>query len=169
MKDNRSPDQRGDEVDQIVAAWRRERPDLDVEPMQVWSRISRLAQILEQLRSQAFAAQEIQAWEYDVLAALRRAGAPYRLSAGQLVEQTHVTSGTITNRVDRLVGRDLVRRLADPADGRAVLVELTVAGRALVDAATASLTKAEAEFLTIDEAGRSQLADLLRQLLASAK
>ena len=104
-----------------------------------------------------------------MLAALRRAGAPYRLSAGQLVEQTHVTSGTITNRVDRLVGRDLVRRLADPADGRAVLVELTDAGRALVDAATASLTKAEAEFLTIDEADRSQLADLLRQLLASAK
>lgn len=155
----------GDEVDQIVAAWRRERPDLDVWPMEVWSRISRLAQNLEQLRAQAFATQQLTVWEFDVLAALRRAGQPYRLSAGQLVEQTHVTSGTITTRVDRLVARGLVQRLADPADGRAVLVELTANGRQLVDAAAASLTQAEAEFLTLDKAEQEQLAALLRRLL----
>lgn len=136
--------------------------------MQVWSRISRLAQILERLRAQAFAEQGLQAWEYDVLAALRRVGAPHQLSAGQLVEQTHVTSGTITTRVDRLVSRGLVRRLADPADGRAVLVALTSVGGNLVDAATAALTRAEADFLSLEEPDRTRLAELLRQLLASS-
>ena len=91
-----------DEVDQLVAAWRRERPDLDTEPMQVCSRISRLAQLLDAARARAYTAQVLQVWEFDVLAVLRRAGEPYRLTPGQLINQTHVTSGTMTNRVVRL-------------------------------------------------------------------
>ena len=101
-----------DEVDRIVAAWRRERPDLDVGPLQVLSRVSRLARHLDLARGAAFAEHGLEGWEFDVLSALRRAGAPYELSPGQLVAQTLVTSGTMTNRVDRLERRGLRRAAA---------------------------------------------------------
>ena len=94
-------------------------------------------------RAAAFAAHGLEPWEFDVLAALRRAGAPYQLSPGQLVAETLVTSGTMTNRIDRLEARGLVRRLPDPADGRGVLVRLTDAGRGLVDTALADLLERE--------------------------
>src|SRR6185295_12228233 len=88
-----------DEVDRIVEAWRRERPDLDVAPLEVLSRVTRLARHLDRARSAAFARHGLETWEFDVLAALRRSGEPYRLSPGQLVAQTMVTSGTMTNRI----------------------------------------------------------------------
>lgn len=157
---------RTDEVDRLVAAWGRERPELDTEPMQVWSRISRLSQLLDIARARAYAAQELQVWEFDVLAALRRAGEPYRLTPGQLISQTHVTSGTMTNRVDRLENRHLVTRMANPADGRGVLVELTGEGRARVDAAIADLIAYEHEMVSVLGAGQQEaLAKLLRVLL----
>ncbi|NED86915.1 MarR family transcriptional regulator, partial [Streptomyces sp. SID11233] len=84
------------------AAWRRERPDLDVEPLEVLSRVSRLARHLDRARRLAFAELHLETWEFDVLTALRRAGQPYQLSPGQLLTQTLVTSGTMTNRIDRL-------------------------------------------------------------------
>jgi len=155
-----------DEVDRLVAAWSRERPDLDTAPMQVWSRISRLAQLLDAARARAYSAQDLQVWEFDVLAALRRAGEPYRLTPGQLINQTHVTSGTMTNRVVRLVERGLVSRTANPADGRGVLVQLTAEGRSRVDAALADLVRSEEELvgaLPADE--RATLAAILRKLL----
>ncbi|HEV7195886.1 MAG TPA: MarR family transcriptional regulator, partial [Pedococcus sp.] len=82
-----------DDVDHIVAAWRRERPDLDVGPLHVFSRVSRLARRLDLDRAQAFARHQLEGWEFDVLSALRRAGSPYELSPGSLVRQTLVTSG----------------------------------------------------------------------------
>ena len=91
-----------DEVDELVEAWARERDDLDLEPVAVFSRISRLARHLDLARRDAFTAHGIESWEFDVLAALRRAGAPYELSPGRLLRETLVTSGTMTNRVDRL-------------------------------------------------------------------
>ena len=118
-----------DEVDLLVAAWRRERADLDLAPVEVFSRIGRLARLLDRARRQAFTAHRIEPWEFDVLAALRRAGAPYELSPGRLLVETMVTSGTMTNRVDRLAERGLVARLPDPADRRGVLVRLTSDGR----------------------------------------
>ena len=118
-----------DEVDRITAAWQRERPDLDVSPLQVLSRVSRLARHLDLARRQAFAAHDLETWEFDVLAALRRAGAPYSLSPGQLGTETLVTSGTMTNRIDRLEDRGLVRREPDPSDRRGVRVVLTDEGR----------------------------------------
>ncbi len=124
-----------DEVDTIVEAWRRERPDLDVAPMEVLSRISRLARHLDRVRANAFTAHDLESWEFDVLAALRRSGPPYRLSPGQLLRETLVTSGTMTNRVDRLAARGLVARQDHPDDRRGVLVQLTEAGRDAVDAA----------------------------------
>ena len=156
-----------DEVDRIVDAWTRERPDLDVAPLHVLSRVSRLARHLDLARGFAFAEHGLEGWEFDVLSALRRAGAPYQLSPGQLVQQTMVTSGTMTNRVDRLTHRGLVQRSPDPSDRRGVIVALTPAGRAVVDSAMADLLHRERDLLAELPAGeRDDLADLLRRLLA---
>lgn len=155
-----------DEVDELVAAWQRELPGLPVEPMHIWSRVHRLAIHLDQTRRESFAGLRLETWEFDVLAALRKAGTPYRLTPGQLLRETHVTSGTMTNRVDRLVARGLVLRTSHPADGRGVLVELTPDGRELVDAALTSLLSAEDALLAgMTESERRLLADGLRSLL----
>ncbi len=114
-----------DEVDRIVDDWSRERPDVDFAPLQVLSRVARLAKHLDRARRQAFAASGLEPWEFDVLAALRRAGTPYQLSPKALLQQTLVSSGTMTNRIDRLVERRLVERRTDPHDGRGVLVVMT--------------------------------------------
>ena len=156
-----------DEVDDLVAAWRAQRPDLDVEPMQVLSRISRLARHLDIARRGAFAEHELESWEFDVLSALRRQGPPFQLTPGALLRATLVTSGTMTNRIDRLAEADLVRREPDPRDKRGVLVTLTDLGRARVDAALAGLQRRERALLAgLDAAARQHLADLMRILLA---
>ncbi len=156
-----------DEVDRLVSAWRRERPDLDVEPLEVLSRISRLARHLDRARRTAFAEHSLEPWEFDVLTALRRAGAPYQLSPGQLLTQTLVTSGTMTNRIDRLAGKDLVQRLPDPGDRRGVLVRLTESGRDRADEALAGLLAHERALLAeLSTTQRADLAGLLRQLVA---
>ena len=159
-----------DEVDQIVDAWRRERPDLDVEPLQVLSRVSRLARLLDQARGRAFADHGLDGWEFDVLSALRRVGAPYELSPGALVQQTLVTSGTMTNRVDRLASRGLVERHPAPKDRRGVLVRLTPAGRDAVDAAMTELLEHEHAILAhLPGRNRSALASSLRTLLSAVE
>jgi DNA-binding MarR family transcriptional regulator len=156
-----------DDVDRIVEAWRRERPDLDVGPLHVLSRVSRLARHLDLARGAAFAQHGLEGWEFDVLSALRRAGAPYELSPGQLVAQTLVTSGTMTNRVDRLERRGLVGRSPDPNDRRGVIVSLTPTGRQVVDAAMADLLGREHAILSgLGEVDQTRLADSLRRLLA---
>jgi DNA-binding MarR family transcriptional regulator len=155
-----------DEVDELVAAWRAERPDLDVEPLQVLSRISRLARHLDRARRAAFSAHGLEAWEFDVLSALRRQGAPYQLSPGALLRATLVSSGTMTNRIDRLAGAGLVSRQPDPQDKRGVLVVLTASGLAAVDAALADLLRSEQQLLTsLDSGQQRELASLLRILL----
>jgi DNA-binding MarR family transcriptional regulator len=156
-----------DEVDELVSQWRAERPDLDVEPLQVLSRVSRLARHLDRARTSAFACHGLQVWEFDVLSALRRQGPPYQLSPGALLRATLVTSGTMTNRIDRLASAGLVSRQPDPQDKRGVLVTLTAQGRAAVDAALADLLRSERELLTgLDDGQRRELATLLRILLA---
>lgn len=156
-----------DEVDEIVAAWHRERPDLDVEPLQVLSRISRIADLVAERRADAFAEHGLRAHEFDVLTALRRAGAPFELTAGELSSITHVTSGTMTSRLDRLTARRLVNRHPDPSDGRLVRVRLTASGRARVDAAFEALLASERDLLgRLAERTRTGLAEALRELLA---
>jgi DNA-binding MarR family transcriptional regulator len=158
--------QLSDEVDELVAAWRVQRPDLDVEPLQVLSRVSRLAKHLDIARRGAFAAHDLEAWEFDVLSALRRAGPPFQLTPGALLRATLVTSGTMTNRIDRLAEAGLVRREPDPRDRRGVLVTLTDEGRTAVDAAFTDLLAREQTLLAgLGEDQRQQLADLLRTLL----
>jgi DNA-binding MarR family transcriptional regulator len=156
-----------DEVDRLVAAWARERPDLDVRPLEVLSRVTRLARHLDRARSTAFEAHQLEVWEFDVLAALRRAGRPYVLSPGQLLAQTMVTSGTMTNRVDRLEDRGLVQRMPDPADRRGVHVRLTPRGKERVDAALADLLSREQELLSaLSQPDQESLSGLLRRLVA---
>ena len=155
-----------DEVDRLIEAWRRERPDLDVAPMEVLSRVSRLARHLDRARSQAFDTHGLESWEFDVLAALRRAGTPYQLSPGKLLKETLVTSGTMTNRVDRLTARGLVERLPDPHDRRGVLVQLTPAGRDKVDAAMADLLTHERALLGgLSDGDQQEIARVLRELV----
>lgn len=155
-----------DEVDRLVAAWERERPDLDVRPLEVLSRVTRLARHLDRARRSAFAAHGLEGWEFDVLAALRRAGRPYVLSPGRLLNQTMVTSGTMTNRVDRLETRGLVQRLPDPADRRGVHVRLTPRGKERVDAALADLLGRERELLAgLSRSDQDVLSSLLRRLV----
>ncbi|MCL1869262.1 MAG: MarR family transcriptional regulator [Promicromonosporaceae bacterium] len=156
-----------DEVDRIVADWRRERPDLAVEPLEVFSRVTRLARHLDRARRVAFATHDLETWEFDVLSALRRAGSPYELSPGALVTATLVTSGTMTNRIDRLEGRGLVERHRSPDDRRGVVVRLTASGLTRVDDALTDLLAREARMLeSLDAHHRPDLAALLRTLSA---
>ncbi|HEY6492981.1 MAG TPA: MarR family transcriptional regulator [Trebonia sp.] len=155
-----------DEVDDLVAAWRHQRPDLDVEPLQVLSRVSRLARHLDIARRGAFAAHGLESWEFDVLSALRRAGPPFQLTPGVLLRATLVTSGTMTNRIDRLAAAGLVSREPDPRDRRGVLVTLSERGREVVDAAFTDLLEREHALLfRLGSHERQVLAGLLRTLL----
>ena len=129
-----------DEVDRLVEAWQRERADLDLGPMEVLSRVTRLGHHLDRARRQAFTEHAIESWEFDVLAALRRAGAPYELSPG---------------------------RLPDPHDRRGVVVRLTPAGRRTVDGALEGLLRRERDLLAgLDATDQKRLAGLLRSLVA---
>ena len=154
-----------DEVDRIVHAWTAQRPDLDFSPLSVLSRVDRLSRHLDRARRDVFRRSDLEPWEWDVLSALRRAGEPFQLTPKQLLLQTLVSSGTMTNRIDRLVERALVRREADPDDGRSILVILTDDGKTRVDAAITRLVDAEAVLLdSLSRGDRDRLAALLRKL-----
>lgn len=156
-----------DEVDRIIAAWQAERPGLNTEPLAVLSRVSRLARHLDLARRQCFATHELEVWEFDVLAALRREGSPYELSPGDLIHQTLSSSGTMTNRIDRLAKRGLVERDTNPDDRRGVRVRLTPAGAQLVGGALDDLIDYERGVLdALTPATRRDLATSLRDLLA---
>lgn len=154
-----------DDVDRIVTAWQRERPDLEFSPLHVLSRVHRLSRHLDRARRSAFSRSGLDSWEFDVLSALRRAGAPYQLSPKALLQQTLVSSGAMTNRIDRLVSRGLVERRTDPDDGRGILVQMSSEGLARVDAAITHLVEAEAQLLSALSVGEQErLAGLLRTL-----
>ncbi|MBN6041073.1 MarR family winged helix-turn-helix transcriptional regulator [Amycolatopsis sp. 195334CR] len=157
-----------DNVDWRLDQWRTERPDLDPGPMGVVARIQRACRLLERELRENFARHDLQLWEFDVLGTIRRCGPPFRLTAGQLVEATMVTSGAITNRIDRLVARGLVTREVDPANRRSVLISLTDEGRELIDRVVVDHIDLEASLLR-DLSGddQDQLAGLLRRLLTT--
>jgi DNA-binding MarR family transcriptional regulator len=152
-----------DEVDGLIAAWEKERPDLDFSPLAVLSRITRISKHLDIARRNAFA--DLDTWGFDVLASLRRVGEPYQLSPGQLIQETMVTSGTMTNRLDRLEELGLITRSQDPEDGRGSVVTLTKAGAKAVDTAMEDLLSREREFLkSLNKSELNELAALLRAL-----
>lgn len=122
-----------DHVAGILSQWARERPDLDTSAMGIIGRLHRVAAALHQELRPVFAEEGLGDGDFDVLAALRRSGAPFELSPGELGATTMVTSGTVTKRVDRLASLGLVTRSADERDRRVSRVALTDAGRELVD------------------------------------
>ena len=159
-----------DEVDVILAQWAAERPDIDVRPMAVVSRISRLGRHYDRLLKPPFAEAGVEPFQFDVLASLRRAGQPYRLSVGTLMRTLLVTSGAMTNRIDGLEAAGWVVRERDPADRRGVLVRLTPEGVALVDRLLAEHVANERDLLTVlDDDEFDQLAALLGRLLAAVE
>lgn len=154
-----------DPVDRLLAQWGRERPDLDVRPMAVVGRISRVARRIDLAQRATFARFDLDPAAFDVLATLRRTGPPYALTPGDLMRTAMVTSGAITQRLDRLEARGLVERGGHPGDGRAVLVTLTDAGRRLVDEVLpAHLATEERLIAALGPADREALAALLRRL-----
>jgi DNA-binding MarR family transcriptional regulator len=155
-----------DEVDRLIAAWKRERPDVDLSPLSILSRITRISRHLDLARRDAFA--DLETWGFDVLAALRRAGSPHTLSPSQLMAETMVTSGTMTNRLDRLEELKLIIRKPDPSDGRGSLVTLTELGMKKVDAALDHLIANEKTFLKdLTATEQKELADLLSKLASN--
>jgi DNA-binding MarR family transcriptional regulator len=154
-----------DAVDAIIAMWARERPELDAGPMGIVGRISRLSRLLDKELKDFFAGHGLEFWEFDVLATLRRSGAPYELSAGSLLKTAMVTSGAITNRVDRMAAKGLVERLPDPGDRRGVRIRLTPAGLELIEKLMPLHVANEQRLLAALGAGdRDTLAGLLRTL-----
>jgi DNA-binding MarR family transcriptional regulator len=157
-----------DAVDLILAQWGRERPDLDCSPMGIIGRISQLQREVHLAQRATFARHGLDAPAFDVLAALRRAGAPYQLTPTALMRTALVTSGAITQRLDRLEEKGLITRERSEADGRAVVVTLTDAGRAALDAALPDHLETERQLLAgLSDDDRAQLADLLRRFLVS--
>lgn len=155
-----------DYVDQLIAQWRRQRPSVDVAPMGVIGRISRLSRLLERQIEELFAAHGLQGGRFDVLAALVRAGEPHRLTPTQLYNSLLVSSGAITNRIDRLVDEGLVTRGSHASDRRSLPVQLTEAGRDRLDEALMAHVKNEEELLVaLDPRERELLAQILRRWL----
>ena len=157
-----------DEIDRIVEEWNGQRPDLDVSPTHTLQRITRLSLLQGVSFARVFASYGISFGEYLVLAALRRAGPPYRMNPTRLFNSVILSSGAMTNRLDRLEEMGLVERQPDPSDRRGRLVALTDRGRELVDAAVVDHLDNEQRLLAALDAGeREQLAGLLRKLLLS--
>jgi DNA-binding MarR family transcriptional regulator len=155
-----------DQVDQVLEQWEEERPDLDVSSMEIGSRILRLSKHIRNHIKDALAPFQLDPWGFDVLAALRREGEPFAMSPTELRRAAILTSGAMTNRIDRLEHLGLVERVPDPEDRRGVKVHLTSAGQQLIDEAVVSRLEAADQLvsnLTTEE--RRTLADLLRKLL----
>jgi DNA-binding MarR family transcriptional regulator len=157
-----------DTVARIAAQWRRERPDLDPAPLLVLGRIARVAALTDPLLRPPFAAAGLGPGDFDALAALRRAGAPHRLSPGALAEAMLVTSGAVSKRLDRLEARGLIARTASAEDGRGREVTLTEDGLRIADELIAVHLANERRLLVaLSDGEQATLAELLGKLAAS--
>jgi DNA-binding MarR family transcriptional regulator len=157
--------QDGDHVDHVLAQWQRELPELDRTAFAVVGRISRLAVLLQGQLEPVFAVHGLTGAEFDVLAALRRAGRPYRLTPGDLSRALIVTSGGLTPRLQALEKRGLIRREPDPDDGRSIPVVLTRSGKQLVEGVLTEHIRNEDRLISrLGDDERNQLAVLLRAL-----
>jgi len=159
-----------DSVDKIIAQWRRERPDLDVAAMALIGRVKRLSHEFTREMEATLASYGLNLPAFDVLATLRRSGRPFRLSPGELMERTMVTSGTMTNRVDQLEKQGLVVRVKNPDDARGFLVSLSPKGRRKIDAALAAHVETQKGLVSILSQNEfSKLNALLRRFLVSVE
>jgi DNA-binding MarR family transcriptional regulator len=154
-------------VDEIVAEWRRERPDLDFAPLALVGRLLRVTHLLDAVLRKGVAPHGLQPGWFDLLAALRRSGSPYALNPTELMRSTLLSSGGMTKRLDRLEEAGLVERRPDPADRRGTLVRLTRRGRAVIDRALEAHLANEARVLgSLSASDRRALDGLLRKLLS---
>ena len=157
-----------DQVDRILAQWQAERPDLDVAPMGTIGRMKRLTAHLAQGMERVFAEHGLNAASFDVLATLRRAGSPYALTPSELIDWTMVTSGTMTNRLDRLEEAGFITRRRNPEDGRGFVVGLTEKGRKLIDkTVTAHVENQHAMVEVLSDNERKTLDKLLGKWLGA--
>ncbi len=157
---------RRDHLDDILAQWRRERPDLNVAPMGLMGRLLRTAHLADAAFADGLAQYRLQPGWFDLMAALRRAGAPYELNPTQLMRATMISSGGMTKRLDRLAEAGLVERRPDPDDRRGTLVRLTPRGVATIDDAVQDhLANEDRVLRSLNAAERRTLDDLLRTLL----
>ena len=160
--------ERADHVDRVLAQWARQRPDLDVSPMAVIGRLSRATRLIDAELRRTFAAHGLDAASFDVLATLRRSDPPHRLTPAALMRSAMVTSGAVTQRLDRLEERGLVTRTRSATDARSVEVTLTAQGRDLIDRALPDHVATEERLLAgLDAQERTDLAAGLRRLLES--
>lgn len=151
-----------DAVDMIIEQWRHERPDMNVSALAVFGRLSRSYQRYQAQIGAMFEEHGINVAAFDVLATLRRSGDPFRLTAGELAQQTLVTTGGLTMRVDRLKAAGLVCRERDAADRRVVYVRLTDAGHRLIDVVAERHFDNEQRLLVaLSDTDRRRLAALL--------
>jgi len=156
-----------DHVDRILEQWRRERPDLDVEPMGLLGRLARLATYLGREVEKTFLELGLTSANFDVLAALRRSGTPYQLSPGDLLATMMITSGTMTNRIDQLEKAGLVERLTNREDRRSVLIALKPEGLDLVErAVTAHVANQHRLTAHLEPDERATLDMILRKYLS---
>ncbi|MCV9999085.1 MarR family transcriptional regulator [Pararhizobium sp. YC-54] len=157
-----------DHVDRILTQWRKERPDLDVEPMGLLGRLARLSTYLGREIDKTFLELGLSSASFDVLATLRRSGKPYRLSPGDLLATTMITSGTMTNRIDQLEKAGFVERLTNPKDRRSVLIALKPEGLDLVErAVTAHVANQHRLTALLDPDERAALDTIARKFLAA--
>lgn len=157
-----------DVVDDILDQWSAERPELDTAPLGIVIRVMTLYRAFSRQATNALQALELELWEYDVLSALRRQGEAFTLPASELARTTGLSSGAMTNRVDRLEQRGLVRRRHDKSDRRSVNVGLTAAGRKLIDRAIRHRLDAARDSLAgLKASEQKRLAGLLRRVLLS--
>ncbi len=127
-----------DAIDRLICQWKQETPDLDPRPMGLIGRVLRLSLLLQARVEEVLKPLGLSLWQFDVLVTLRRNGKPYRMSPTQLMHDVMLSSGAMTNRIDRLEKMGLVRRLPDPDDRRGVLIELTKQGKSLAEKAVAA-------------------------------
>jgi DNA-binding MarR family transcriptional regulator len=157
-----------DHVDDIVAQWQRERPDLNVEPLGLFGRLFRVVHLADAALGKELGRHDLLPGWFDLLAALRRAGAPYELKPTELMRATLLSSGGMTKRLDRLEEARLIERRPDPADRRGTLVQLTPRGEAVIDRAVETHVANEERLLgALAPTDRRALDDLLRTLLSA--
>jgi DNA-binding MarR family transcriptional regulator len=153
------------DIDKLMEQWRRERPSLDLEAMELGMRLVRVASELGHALLELHARHGIPPGGFDVLAALRRSGKPYELTPTQLYESLLLASGTLTNRLDRLEAKGLIRRKPDPEDGRGHRVQLTERGQTRVEVVLGEHVKLEANFFAkLPTKDRRSLLRLLTKL-----
>lgn len=156
-----------DRIDEVLADWESERPELDSDCLAVELRFQTLARLMAEEVTTVLVELELEWWEYDVLSALRRQGPPYQLTASEITEAASISPGAVTNRINRLKSRDLVTRVEDPDDRRRVIIGLTDAGKKLINQASkARFACADRSLGSLSASKLSQLNRLLRELIA---